>query len=242
MQQNFFSHIAELRRRVLYVAGFIACGMGLALVFSSELLEFCTAPLSGFVSTALQGGLIFTHPMDKFIAHMQVGFFGGMVLVFPACLFHVWAFVAPGLYKNEKKTLLAFVGLGGVLFLLGVGFCYMLAFPMGLKFLMQFGGVEYQPFINLKEYLPFFIRIHLAFGVAFELPLAAGLLSFVGAIDDAWLKQQRSYAIVGLSVLAMFITPPDIFSMLFMLAPLLILYELSIVVARVCKSTVAKKE
>ena len=156
-----------------------------------------------------------------------MAFFGGVLLSSPWWIYQIWNFVSPGLYRHEKKAALFFISSGTLLFVIGVGFTYFVVFPMAFKFLMTFGGDVDKPMITIDQYLDFFLWTTLSFGAAFELPLILVTLGMLGLISHSFLKQNRKYAIVLLSIVTAIITPPDLLSMLLMLAPMWLLYDLS---------------
>ncbi len=143
-------------------------------------------------------------------------------------LYQLWVFVAPALYKKEKKFMAAFLLIGSALFVLGGSFVYFIVFPNAFSFLLNFGSSADQAMISIAEYLSFFFVMFLVFGSAFEMPLVFSVLAVMGIVSSQFLTSSRRYAVVLLAVASAVLTPPDIFSMVFMLAPLLLLYEISI--------------
>ncbi len=229
--QGLIDHLTELRQRLIWsvmglFVGFLACWG-----FSEALFDIIRRPISPYLSTET-GGLIFTAPMDKFLAHIKVSFLGSVVITCPFWIYQVWKFVAPGLYKNEKKAALAFISLGSVLFITGVLFVYFVVFPLAFQFLMGFGGDTDVPMITISDYLSFFILATLVFGLAFEMPLILLILGTMGVVDAEMLASKRRYAIVLLAVLSAMVTPPDMISMFLMLLPMILLYEVSILLVR----------
>ena len=221
---GLIEHIRDLRvclTRSLWgiLLGFIICYQ-----YTDFLFDIIRAPIAPYLPT---GGLVFTGPIDKFFAHLKVAFFGGVLLSSPWWIYQVWNFIAPGLYKHERKATLGFIGAGTSLFAVGISFTYFVVFPMAFKFLMTFGGETDKPMITIDQYLNFFLWTSMSFGAAFELPLILVTLGLLGIVSHAFLKENRKYAIVILSVLTALITPPDLMSMLLMLAPMWLLYDLS---------------
>ena len=227
MQTSFVEHLPELRRRLLWVVMFVVLTSLGCWFWSDEILGLMRRPVMPFLQLG-SGGLVFTHPVDKFLAHIKVSLFAGILVASPLCLWQVWSFIRPGLHKNEKKYLVLFLFLGSVLFCLGTMFVYFVVYPMALDFLLHFGGVVDKPMLTLNNYLKFFISTSLAFGLAFEMPLVFVLLACCNMLEASFLTRHRAHAIVLMAVLSACITPPDVVSMFFMLLPLMALYEISI--------------
>lgn len=215
--------------RILWI---IVIGFAVALYFREQIFDIIRAPIAPYLPNK---GLVFTAPVDKFVAYIKVCFLGSAVITCPLWLYQVWLFVAPGLYKHEKKLAVYFIFFGSFLFAAGTLFVYKLIFPMAFKYLLTFGGTVDTPMITINEYLEFFMLTTLVFGLAFEMPLILVVLGMTGIIDDKFLKAQRRTAVMLLAVLAAVVTPPDAISMLSLLAPLLFLYELSIILVKVLK-------
>ena len=224
---SFNGHLTELRKRVLNSFLSLLPAFALCWFFSEAILDFLRKPLQPFLSNT-QGGLIFTAPMDKVMAHLQVSLFAGVFLSSPYWLSQLWCFISPGLYKKEKKLFILFCFAGTVLFLLGLCFAYFVVFPILFSVLMNFGNGVDQPFITIKNYLSFIIRFSLILGFVFEMPLIIVLLCRAGVISVETLKKYRRQAILCLSLLSAIITPPDVLTLFLLLFPLIGLYELSV--------------
>ena len=178
-------------------------------------------------------GKITTHQVGgAFFVALKVSFFAGLLGAMPFILYQFWLFVAPGLYNNEKKMVIPFVAGGSIMFFIGVMFAYYVVTPFGFQFLITFGSFLYTPFINIEDYVGFFTKIMLGFGVAFELPVFAYFLALLGLVTDRTLIDFFKYAVVIIFVLAALLTPPDILTQLLMAAPLIILYGVSILIVR----------
>lgn len=178
-------------------------------------------------------GKITTHQVGgAFFVALKVSFFAGLLGAMPFILYQLWLFVAPGLYSEEKKMVIPFVAGGSVMFFIGVIFAYYVVTPFGFQFLITFGSFLYTPFINIEDYVGFFTKIMLGFGIAFELPVFAYFLALLGLVTDRTLKDFFKYAVVIIFVLAALLTPPDILTQLLMAAPLIILYGVSILIVR----------
>ena len=178
-------------------------------------------------------GMITTHQVGgAFFVALKVSFFAGILLAMPVILWQLWLFIAPGLYEHEKKMVLPFVIGGSVMFLIGVLFAYYIVTPFGFQFLITFGSFLYTPLINIEDYVGFFTKIMLGFGIAFELPVVAYFLALLGLITDKTLKEFFKYAVVIIFLLAALLTPPDVLTQLLMAGPLILLYGLSILIVR----------
>jgi len=223
--QAFMEHLVELRERLIKAAYCILAGTVLAWNFSEQIFDILRRPIMPYLP---QGGLVFTGPMDKFMAHIKISLMAGVLISSPLWLWQLWKFVAPGLYSKEKKYAGGFIFSGTFLFAVGVSFAYFIVFPTAFKFLMTFGGDVDKPLITIDHYLSFVATTSIAFGVAFELPLIMVILGMMGVVSQAFLKANRRYAILILAVVSAILTPPDLMSMLMMLVPMLLLYELSV--------------
>ncbi len=176
-------------------------------------------------------GQITTHQVGgAFFVALKVSFFAALLLAMPFILWQLWLFVAPGLYSHEKKMVLPFVIGGSIMFLIGVLFAYYIVTPFGFQFLITFGSFLYTPLINIEDYVGFFTKIMLGFGIAFELPVFAYFLALLGLVTDRTLKDFFKYAIVIIFLIAALLTPPDVLTQLLMAAPLVILYGVSILI------------
>jgi sec-independent protein translocase protein TatC len=176
-------------------------------------------------------GQITTHQVGgAFFVALKVSFFAGLLMAMPFILYQIWLFVAPGLYSHEKKMVIPFVIGGSVMFLIGVLFAYYIVTPFGFQFLITFGSFLYTPLINIEDYVGFFTKIMMGFGIAFELPVFAYFLALLGLVTDRTLKDFFKYAVVMIFILAALLTPPDILTQLLMAAPLVLLYGVSILI------------
>jgi len=225
--QSLIEHLAELRTRLVQCAFILIVATGICYSFSEKIFNFVRAPIAPYLPG---GGLIYTGPMDKFIAHLKLSFVCGILISCPLWLYQVWLFVAPGLYQKEKRYTAGFIISGTGLFLLGAAFSYWIALPMAFQFLMTYGGDVDKPMISIDQYMGFFTQLCLMFGVAFELPLVIVVLGMMGIVSQAFLRKNRRYAVMTIAVIAAVITPPDLLSMIMMLAPMLILFEAAVII------------
>jgi len=230
-KQPLTSHLQELRKRL--VLSFIAVGVGFVIcyAFSENLFAILSQPLLKMMPSG--GTLIFTSVAEAFFTYMKVAFIAGIILTSPFVLFQVWAFVAPGLYRHEKRYVIPFVVAGSFFFVLGILFAYFVAIPVGFKFLLGYATDFIKPMPSMKEYLSFSIKFLLVFGLVFEFPVVLVLLARIGVVDAKTMARHRKYAILLIFVFAAVMTPPDIVSQLLMAIPLMGLYELSILLSKV---------
>jgi sec-independent protein translocase protein TatC len=227
-QQSLIEHLTELRKRVVYSLFWVGAGFAACFAFSEKIFNIIRQPIVPFLKTQSQG-LVFTAPMDQFVSHLKVSVFAGMVVTAPFWLYQIWKFIAPALYSREKKYMFSFIIVGTFLFAVGISFTYFLVLPSAFKFLLGFGGSVDVPMITISEYLSFFLALTLAFGAAFEMPLILVILGMLNVVSAELLRRYRRFAILAMAVFSAVITPPDALSMLMMLAPLILLYEISIV-------------
>ncbi len=222
-------HLIELRKRLVYaLLGFMVC-FGICFGFSTPIFNFLARPLH-----ATTDHLIYTALTEFFFTQIKIGIFGGLCLGFPWIAAQLWMFVAPGLYKHEKRAFLPFLAWTPVLFIIGAAFVYYVMLPFSIKF---FGGYQVAPGkdvmgiqlqAKVSDYLDLVMTLIFAFGLTFQLPVLLSLLAKVGIITAKNLRDVRRFAIVGLVVVAAIFTPPDAFSMLCLAVPLVALYEISI--------------
>lgn len=227
-QMTLVEHLTELRYRLVKMMQGVFLGIAVGIYFSENLMTVIRKPILPYLPK--DSGLVFTGVMDKFMAHLKVGALAGVILTCPYWLYHVWAFISPGLYKKERKYAAGFICAGTVLFLMGVVFVYYLVFPAAFEYLFAIGGDADKPMITIEEYLGFFTLMTIMFGVAFEMPLVLVILALMGIFDAAFLRKHRRIAIVINAVVAAVLSPPDALSMMFMWVPLLVFYEASILV------------
>ena len=233
-------HLVELRKRLGLSVLSVFIAFIIAFVFHEAILAWITAPLNealdevAHLSKKAADGMVTTHQVGgAFFVALKVSFFAGLLGALPFILYQIWLFIAPGLYSNEKKMVLPFVIGGSIMFLVGVLFAYYVVTPFGFQFLITFGSFLYTPLINIEDYVGFFTKIMMGFGIAFELPVFAYFLALLGLVTDKTLKDFFKYAVLIIFVVAALLTPPDVLTQLLMAAPLVLLYGVSILIVRV---------
>ena len=234
-QSSFVEHLTELRSRLLKSFAFLFIFFILCYIFSENIYSFLVAPYADAVKDdGSSRRMIFTALHETFITYLKVAFFASMFIASPIILTQIWKFIAPGLYKNEKRTLLPYLVATPTLFLLGGMLVYYLIMPLAIKFFLSFetpadfNTLPIQLEAKVNEYLSLIMRLIFAFGISFQLPVLLSLLARVGFIDSAYLRKRRKYVIVLIFAAAAILTPPDPITQIGLGIPLLILYELSI--------------
>lgn len=231
-EDTFISHLVELRDRLLRA---LAAVLGVFILMwfwpgYATLYDFLAEPL---IRTLPAGSkMIATSVITPFLVPLKVGLMAAFLVVLPYVLYQAWAFVAPGLYAHEKKLVLPLVVSSTLLFFVGVAFCYYFVFGQLFKFIASFAPASITPAPDIEQYLSFVLTMFLAFGVAFEVPVALVVLVRMGVMTVEQLREWRGYFVVGAAIVAAVVTPPDVVSMLALLIPMCLLYEIGIVVAR----------
>jgi len=227
-------HLFELRTRLFrslaaFVITFIVC-----YIFAEHIYEFLVQPLAIAFDGEEGRRLIFTAPQETFITYLRISAFGALCFSFPWVAGEIWSFVAPGLYKNERKAFLPFILATPVLFVAGASLVYYFVMPLVFRFFLGFetpggdGGLPIELETRVSEYLSLVMTLMFAFGLSFQLPVLLTLLGRAGIVSADFLRRGRKYAVVGVFLVAAFLTPPDIISQIGLAIPVLLLYEISI--------------
>ena len=227
----FTAHLEELRDRLIRC--FIAVGVGFLLSygFKEKLFEILTAPLIAVMQTGDK--LVFTGLPEAFFTYLKVAFLSGIIVASPVLAYQFWMFVTPGLYKREKRLLIPIIILSTFFFVGGSLFGYFIVFPYGFQFFLGFASDTIQALPSMKEYLAFSSKLLLAFGLVFEMPLVITCMAKLGLVTVDFLKANRKYALLLFFVGSAILTPPDVVTQIMMAFPLMFLYEISIVGARI---------
>jgi sec-independent protein translocase protein TatC len=227
-------HLVELRKRIIWALVSFFAAFGICFFFSKDIYAFLTGPLANALAGHPNDHLIFTALYETFFTYVKVGAFAGLCLSFPLIAAQIWMFVAPGLYKHEKRAFLPFLVATPVMFLLGASFVYYIMLPYAIRFFLGFetpggnGTLGIQLQARVSEYLDFVMTLIVVFGLCFQLPVLLSLLGRVGIITSKQLRSVWRYAVVGIVGIAAIITPPDPLSMLSLIVPLIALYGVSI--------------
>ncbi|SFV54113.1 Twin-arginine translocation protein TatC [hydrothermal vent metagenome] len=238
MFENLRPHLVELRKRlgisvvVVIVFAFIAFG------FNQYIIAFAKAPLMN----VLDGADPFIGGIGIFFTALKISIFTGFLFALPVVFAQLWAFIAPGLYDNEKKYVIPFVSISTLMFLIGAAFAYYVVIPLGFQFLWMFAGNLVNFLQTLDEYIGIFTKILFGFGVAFELPVILFFLGILGLVDDKNLRDFFGHAVLIIFVFAAILTPPDVITQLLMAGPLILLYSISIIIVRMVNPYKAEEE
>jgi sec-independent protein translocase protein TatC len=178
-------------------------------------------------------GLIFTKLLEPFFTYLKTGMIAGVMLVAPYLFYQIWMFIAPGLYQNEKKYVFPFVFYSTILFIGGALFGYFVVFPLGFRFFLGFANEYIRAMPSMNDYFSLAVKLLFGFGIVFELPVVIFFLSKIGIVTPELLRKKRKYALLLMFVVGAIITPPDVVSQVMMAVPLIILYEIGIIVAKI---------
>ena len=226
-------HLIELRQRLLWSVAALAVAFGVSMFFADEIFGILVQPLTD-AFPAGEGRLIYTKLYEAFFVEIKVALFAAFFIAFPIISNQLWAFVAPGLYANEKKAFLPFLLATPLLFMAGAALAYFIVMPTAFRFFLGFegtvGGLQQEALPAMGDYLSLVMQFILAFGVCFQLPVLLLLLNRAGIVSRQQLKGIRRYMIVGAFALAAILTPPDVVSQLMLGIPLILLYEVSLLI------------
>ena len=237
---SFTGHFTELRSRLIKTIIFILIIFIISYTFAQDIYNFLVAPYAEAVKDdGTSRRLIFTALHETFLTYLKVAFFAAFFLGSPFLIIQIWKFIAPGLYKNEKKALLPYLISTPALFFLGGLLVYFLVMPLAIKFFLSFETTSASTTLPIQleakvnEYLSLIMRLIFAFGISFQLPILLNLLARIGIVNSKYLKNVRRYVVVIIFSVAAILTPPDPITQIGLAIPLLLLYELSIITVRI---------
>jgi sec-independent protein translocase protein TatC len=239
-KKPLMSHLVELRKRLITCAIGVGVCFAVTYAFSEKLFEILAHPLKANLPEGDR--LIYTNLPEMFFVYIKTGLVAAVLLAVPFIFYQAWMFVAPGLYRKEKKYLLPFVFFSTLLFVGGALFGYFIVFPFGFRFFLGFSNEYIQALPSVKQYFSLSIKLLLGFGLIFELPVVAFFLSRMGIISADLMRRQRKYAVLLIFIVAAILTPPDVITQFMMAGPLLVLYELSVIIVKVAGKKKAEPE
>lgn len=245
-RETLTGHLVELRKRLLWSFVAMVAGMGVCYLFVEDIYGFLVRPLANAMGPEDSQRLIYTGLTEAFFTYLKVSFFAGVFLTFPIVATQIWKFIAPGLYKSEKRTFLPFLMATPILFFAGGALVYYGLMPVAWHFFLSFqsdGGATALPIqleARVAEYLDLVMLLIFAFGLCFQLPVLLVLLGRAGLVTPEQLAKGRRYAIVIAFVVAAFLTPPDVLSQFALAIPIILLYEISILIIRYLQKHDAK--
>ncbi len=239
-KMSFTEHLEELRARLVKVLIAVGVGFIISYFFSKQLFYYLTLPLLNVLPK--NNTLIFTALPEAFFTYLKISFFAGIFLASPYIFYQIWKFISPGLYPEEKRYVVPFVIVSSIFFVAGVSFGYFVVFPFGFKFFISFQNDYIKALPTLKQYLGFSMKLLFAFGIIFEMPVIMYFLAKIKVVNSKLLTKNRKYTILIIFVVAAILTPPDVFTQILMACPLIVLYEISILVVKYVEKRRKSKE
>lgn len=233
-------HIADLRKR-LVISGLTVIAMFfVCFSFYEPILSWMMIPIEAVLPKNSQ--MVAVEIQETFFTALKVAFFAGFIVSLPVIFWQLWLFLAPGLYDHEKKLVIPFVFFATLMFLMGSSFAYYVVVPFGFEFLVNFGSAVVTILPSIGKYVGFFTKLLIGFGIAFELPVITFFLAKIGLVDDRMLKDFFRYAVILIFIISALLTPPDVLTQFLMAGPLILLYLVSIYIAKVFNPAVKEEE
>ncbi len=231
MFEDLKPHIADLRKRLMISGATLIVAFFACFFIYEPILNWMMVPVEAVLPKGSQ--MVAVEIQETFFTALKVAFFAGFIVSLPVIFWQLWLFLAPGLYEHEKKLVIPFVLFATLMFLMGASFAYYVVVPFGFEFLVAFGSQVVTVLPSIGKYVGFFTKLLFGFGVAFELPVITFFLAKIGLVDDQMLKDFFKYAVVLIFVLASLLTPPDVLTQFLMAGPLILLYGVSIWIAKI---------
>lgn len=235
LAMSVLEHLDELRKRLMVIAAILLVAGAIAFFFVADILAFLTAPAED-----LQ--LIYITPAEAFVSQIRLAIISAIIATLPLTFYQVLLFILPALKSTEKKAVLPFVFIMFLLFSLGVAFAYYVVLPFALFFFLGFATDNLAAQITITSYVSFVTSFILAFGMVFQIPLVFWFLGAIGLVSSVFLRQNRKYAVLVIAIVSAIITPPDVFSQLLMIGPLMLLYEMGVFLIRLTERGRARQE
>jgi len=233
-------HIADLRKRLVISAAALFIAFFACFAVYEPILQWMMLPIEKVLAPGSQ--MVAIEVQETFFTALKVAFFSAFLVTLPIILWQIWLFLAPGLYENEKKLVIPFVLGATIMFLVGASFAYYVVVPFGFEFLVNFGNTVVSVMPSIGKYVSFFTKLLFGFGIAFELPVFTFFLAIIGIVTDRTLKDFFKYAVVLIFVVSALLTPPDIITQFLMAGPLILLYGVSIYIAKIFNPEVPEEE
>ena len=230
MFKDLKPHIAELRKRLVISGATLIVAFFACFAVYEPILNWMMIPVEAVLPEGSQ--MVAIEVQETFFTALKVAFFSGFLVSLPVIFWQLWLFVAPGLYENEKKFVFPFVFFATLMFLIGASFAYYIVVPFGFDFLINFGSQVVTVMPSIGKYVGFFTKLLFGFGIAFELPVITFFLAVVGVVNDQMLKEFFKYAVILIFILSALLTPPDVLTQFLMAGPLILLYGVSILIAK----------
>jgi len=235
IDMSFFDHLDELRKRFIYIAIVVIIATVISFSFVDQLLAILTGQADNL-------DLIYTTPAEAFMSQIRLSFIAGVLITLPFTLYNLLAFIMPALRKAEKKSVILLVFFMVFLFFLGVSFGFFVVFPYALNFFLGFATDGLLPLFTISRYISFVVSFLVGFGVVFQVPLVFWFLGRFSIVSSTFLRTNRKYALLIIAILSAVITPPDIFSQVLMVGPMMVLYEIGVLLVRLTERKRAKME